>query len=234
MGNCVREASVETARLDNFVDGAFAFTVTLLVISGSSFPKDVPSLLRALDGVPAFACAFAQLAWFWHGHVRWRDSARLADKTSLLLSLLLVFFALIFVYPLHMVYASFFNSISGGHLSSNFVIKVDAAHTYSFRALFVVFGIAFACMSATLAALCRHGARATHLTVAERISLRVSATGWGYSASVGLLSAVLAVLLPAQGPYLSLAGFCYALHVFLGPVLRSQRRRLEKAQVALN
>lgn len=223
--------SLETARLDTFVDGAFAFAVTLLVISASSLPRDVPSLLRALDGVPAFACAFAQLAWFWHGHVRWRRTVRLADKTSLVLSLLLVFFALIFVYPLHMVYASFFNSVSGGRLSSDFVVG-SAAATRSFRALFVIFGVAFACMAATLAGLYRHGARATHLAAAERVAAQVSATGWTYSTLVGLLSAALALLLPGGGLWLSLSGFTYVLLGFLGPLLNARRRRLERADPA--
>lgn len=98
-----RSQRAEGARLDNFVDGAFAFAVTLLLISGATLPRDVAALEYALRGVPAFAACFAQLAWFWHAHVRWRDNVRLTDRSSLLLSLLLVFFALIFVFPLHLV-----------------------------------------------------------------------------------------------------------------------------------
>jgi len=79
----VRRERTESARLDNFVDGAFAFAVTLLVISGASLPKDIAALEHALRGIPAFAACFGQLAIFWHGHVRWRDSVRLADRTSL-------------------------------------------------------------------------------------------------------------------------------------------------------
>lgn len=100
-----RSDRAESARLDNFVDGAFAFAITLLVISGASLPRNVAALEHALRGIPAFAACFAQLAIFWHGHVRWRDTVQLADGTGLRLSLLLVFFALIFVFPLHLVYA---------------------------------------------------------------------------------------------------------------------------------
>jgi len=78
-----RRERTESARLDNFVDGTFAFAITLLVISGTSLPKDIATLEHALRGIPAFAACFAQLAIFWHGHVRWRDSVRLADRTSL-------------------------------------------------------------------------------------------------------------------------------------------------------
>ena len=53
-----------------------------------------------LGGVPAFAVCFFQIAFFWHGHVRWRKRCHSADSTGRWLSLLLVFFAMIFVYPL--------------------------------------------------------------------------------------------------------------------------------------
>jgi hypothetical protein len=55
-----RHEGFEAIRLDTFVDGAFAFTLTLLVTGGEE-----------------------------------------ADSEGLWLSLLLVFFALIFLYPLH-------------------------------------------------------------------------------------------------------------------------------------
>src|SRR6185312_11758971 len=60
----VRRERTESARLDNFVDGAFAFAITLLLISGATMPRDVAALEHALLGVPAFAVCFAQLAWF--------------------------------------------------------------------------------------------------------------------------------------------------------------------------
>ncbi|HET6726126.1 MAG TPA: TMEM175 family protein [Gammaproteobacteria bacterium] len=214
------------SRLDNFVDGAFAFAVTLLVINGSSVPRDIPSLLRALGGVPAFACCFAQLAWFWHGHVRWRTRAQVGDRPSLLLSLLLVFFALIFVYPLHMVYSACFYSLSGGVLSADFHAAAGAG--YGVKALFVVFGLAFACMAGTLAALLDHGARrAPGLSPLERVGIHVDAASWIYSAAVGLVSAAIALIVAPD--WIWLAGISYALLGFMSPVLKMRRSRLRKS-----
>ncbi len=222
-----RTSTTEAARLDSFVDGAFAFAITLLVISGSSVPRDIPALLHALGGVPAFACCFLQLALFWHGHVRWRDHVRLGDRASLLLSLLLVFFALIFVYPLHMVFASFFWGISGGVLSMDFAIRTDSL--VDFKALFVVYGLAYACMAGTLAALFGHAARrVTSLPRAQQIEVSVHMLRWVYAAGVGLLSMLLALLIPREGnpAWVMLPGFCYALLGTMGPVLSAWRRRL--------
>ena len=227
-GTEVRHERTESARLDNFVDGAFAFAITLLIISGGSLPHDVAALEHALRGIPAFAACFLQLALFWHGHVRWRDSVRLTDGASLRLSLLLVFFALIFVFPLHLVYSAFFNGISGGALSPDLVMGVRFAH--SMTALFVCYGLSYACMAGTLALLFRHGVRNAALERTDAISARVSTLMWMYCAVVGLLSAVIAVCLSPTGSAAIVglvAGFSYFLLCLTGPLARNYRRRLE-------
>ena len=63
---------IEAGRLAMFVDGAFAFTLTLLVIGGDVVPDSAGALLEMLGGIPAFAVCFWMIAFFWHGHVRWR------------------------------------------------------------------------------------------------------------------------------------------------------------------
>ncbi|MGB8716682.1 MAG: TMEM175 family protein, partial [Rhodanobacteraceae bacterium] len=183
----------EGERIDNFVDGAFAFVVTLLVINGATIPRDIPSLIHALGGVTAFAAAFAQLSLFWYGHVKWRDQVHLVDLRSMQLSLVLVFFALIFVYPLHMVFASFFYFISGGILTMDITISSVA----DLKVIFIIYGVTYACMAGTLAWLFMHGLRcAGHLTRAERIDTGVSAFLWGFKGFVGLVSACIAMVIP--------------------------------------
>ena len=219
-----RHERTESARLDNFVDGAFAFAITLLVISGANLPKNVTALEHALRGVPAFAACFAQLAWFWHAHVHWRDSVRLTDRRSLLLSLLLVFFALIFVFPLHLVYAGAFNAMSHGALSPGVAALTN--ESAGFMALYTCYGLSYACMAGTLAALFRHG---THVAVwmerSEAISVRVSTAIWTYVAAVGLLSAILTLSLPRNVE--GLAGLVFGLLAFIGVIAKRYRQRLE-------
>jgi hypothetical protein len=221
-----RRERTENARLDNFVDGAFAFAITLLVISGTSLPKDIATLERALRGIPAFAACFAQLAIFWHGHVRWRDSVRLPDRASLLLSLLLVLFALIFVFPLHLVYASFFSAITHGWLSPDFALtSVDLP---ALAALFTCYGLSYACMAGVLALLFRHGADYGEPTPADAVSLHVGMASWAYYAVIGLLSALIALLAFATGIkwLIAVAGFSYALLGFTGGIANRYRARI--------
>lgn len=225
-----KHARRQSGRLDNFVDGAFAFAITLLVISGASLPRTVAALVEALRGVPAFAVCFLQLALFWHGHVSWRETFGLTDRRSLLLSLLLVFFALIFVFPLHLVYASFFNGISGGMLSPDFIRSADGVSVRSLKVLFACYGLSYACMGGTLAMLFRHSVRAaTHLSPAEVIPVRVHALVWTYYAAIGLLSTLIALCARdgGSGWPIALAGFSYALLGFTGVLTSRYRHRLE-------
>lgn len=222
-----RSDRTESARLDNFVDGTFAFAITLLIISGGGLPRSVDALEHALLGVPAFAVCFAQLAWFWHAHVRWRDTVRLTDRGSLLLSLLLVFFALIFVFPLHLVYSDFFNGISGGVLSPD-VSRLTGNTRMDVAALFVCYGLSYACMAGTLAMLYRHGARtATWLDRKGTGSARLRSMIFTYVAAVGLFSALLALVLPAQ--LTGLSGSAYFLLALIGPVAKYHRSHQKAA-----
>jgi uncharacterized membrane protein len=89
MGLTEQREGIETGRLDMFVDGAFAFTLTLLVIGGDRVPNSAAALLHVLGGIPAFAVCFSLIACFRHGHVRRRRRCPRADGTGLWLSLLL-------------------------------------------------------------------------------------------------------------------------------------------------
>lgn len=187
---------VEAGRLDMFVDGAFAFTLTLLVIGGDAVPDSADKLLRMLGGVPAFAVCFSLIAYFWHGHVRWRRRCPEADRGGLWLSLMLVFFALIFVYPLHMLFASLFNGLGGDAFPSEF--KLDSPR--QIRALFVCYGVAFACMAGTLALLFRHAARGAQARGGSPLPARLDMLEWSVPTALGVLSALLALLLPLSAP----------------------------------
>ena len=57
----------EVSRLEAFSDAAFAFALTLLVVS-LDVPKSYDELMRTMRGFPSFACCFALLVWIWHEH----------------------------------------------------------------------------------------------------------------------------------------------------------------------
>ena len=109
------------ARLDNFVDAAFAFAVTLLLISGDP-PASVDGLMAALGRAPAFAAGFALIGMFWLAH---RDYSHFAAKRggwSTFLSLSIVFVVLLYVLPLRVLADSSLYWISGRRIGAAVVI----------------------------------------------------------------------------------------------------------------
>lgn len=71
LDNDFRMRGLETTRMDTFDDAAFAFAVTMLVISIGNVPDNYKELIEALKGTPAFAMSFAAIIIFWLGHRRW-------------------------------------------------------------------------------------------------------------------------------------------------------------------
>ena len=185
----------QTTRLETFVDAAFAFALTMLVISVDAIPDSMDQLVDALKRIPAFAASFAIVLNFWHGHYRWSRRYGVEDAGSVVLSLLLVFIVLVFLYPLRLMMAGAFSSVSGGWLPSEIQITTIG----DIRLLTVVYGVAFALLSATLVAL---NARVRRMPVDPPLSAEdravavVEVQAWGILAGLGLTSATLALVLP--------------------------------------
>lgn len=201
----VRLRGTDTSRLDTFVDAAFAFAVTLLVISVDEVPGSYGEFMRALAQVPAFLACFVLLMLFWWGHHSWSRRFGLHDALSTMLSLALVSLVLIYVYPLRLIFGAFFASASGGALPSGLSLTLE-----QLADMFIVFGIGFSAMSGILMALylradaCRERLR---LDARERYYARSEALTWGVLTATGIVSTFTALLLPARlGP---LAGFVY-------------------------
>jgi uncharacterized membrane protein len=220
----------QTTRLETFVDAAFAFALTMLVISVDSIPRSFEELIEALRGVPAFAASFAITVMFWHGHYRWSRRYGVEDTGSVVLSLLLVFLVLVFLYPLRLMASGMFHWFSGGWLPSE--IRIESMGELQF--LFVLYGVAFMLMSLVLLALNARVRRMDlepPLSAEHRALARVEIEAWGIQAACGMLSATLALLLPAR--LVILAVWVYAsLGVVMPLMSRRWQRLVDRASAA--
>lgn len=222
-----RAGLIEAHRLDGFFDAAFAFAVSVLAIAGTEVPRDFHDMLAALSRIPAFACSFATLLVFWYRHVRWRERCRVHDTRSVQISLMLVFFALIFVYPLNMVFSAMFNAFyygfTGKLLPGSLVI--EQAHDMSL--LYLCYGSAYACMAGCLALLYRHSLRHMHDASREEvIEARESFYVQVGSAGVGLLSVLVAMVAPNNGWWNAIPGLVYFLLTFVYSLTGRWSRRM--------
>jgi len=224
-----RIRGAQPTRLDAFVDAAFAFAVTLLVVSIGHIPESAEELGHAMLGVPAFAASFLLLARLWMSHRNWSRRYGIEDRTSLRLSLALVFVVLVYVYPLRMVAQLLLYAASSGRLAE----QAPAVHTLGdLRVVYSTFALGFGVVGAIFALLYRHAiaqAASIGLSMAERIRTRRSVERYLIFVGVALLSLALAFLQPVQWAnsqwYVAAPGLVYALIVPLGRWAAWRERR---------
>jgi uncharacterized membrane protein len=222
--NGFRQRGMEMTRLETFTDAAFAFAVTLLVIGGSdSVPTNFDEMRLALNQVPAFAASFANVMLFWYAHHVWSRRFGLDDTPSILLSLLLIFVMLIYVYPLKAIYSGAIEFFSNGYFSSYF----DMNSMADLRDLFVIFGVGFAVLSGIIVLLNMHAYKlrdALSLSELERFDLHTEKTHWHINVIVAVISTLMAILLPDR--LVVLAGLFYGVFGIVMPWHGIKRGRL--------
>ncbi len=222
----------ENTRIEAFTDAAFAFAVTLLMIGGGHVPVNIAELIDAVKGVPGYAASFALLCLFWHAHYIWYRRYGVEDGRSVVLSLVLVFLVLIYVYPLRMMFTAAFMSVGGRAAPGAFVPQAWS----DMQAMFVIFGVAYASMSGVLLLFYLHARKLgadLGLDAGEIEITRAGILRWSINAGVGLASGLLALAIPPYSPGIAftLPGLTYWVLVLSGPLLR-RRLRLRLAALA--
>jgi len=224
--NGFRQRGIEMTRLETFVDAAFAFAVTLLVVGGGdSVPSNSEELRLALNQVPAFAASFANIMLFWYAHHKWSRQFGLDDMKSVLISLALIFVVLIYVYPLKATYSGAISFFSNGYFEPFFEVNSFE----ELRSLFLVFGTGYAALSSTIVLLYLHA-----LSIADQLSLNElerfdSATEYVYwiiNAVVAIISVVLSVTLPDR--FIVISGVFYSVFGVVLPWYGIRRGRLRR------
>ena len=224
--NGFRLRGEQVTRLETFVDAAFAFAVTLLVVSFQAMPHTFAELYDALRRLPAFLAGFAILAMFWHAHNRFSRRTGLEDGAATLLSLALVAATLFYVYPLRMVMSSAMHFFTGGWAPS----ELEVSSFREFQLIWVLYGIGFAALASITGALhwqALRSADALRLDAAERLTLKGELGNQAVLVAVSLLSMTIALHLPPRdGLVQALPGFCYCLlGVLLPPIsIRNARQ----------
>ncbi|MEM6809795.1 MAG: TMEM175 family protein [Pseudomonadota bacterium] len=198
----------DTTRLEGFIDAAFAFALTLLVISFDAVPTNYDELITALKAVPAFLFGFLILGMFWIAHRNWSIRYGLDTTFSILVSLALVFILLVYVYPLRAMATMAVKGMTNGWVPSEFSVQT----AQQARGLFVIYGVGYVASNLCVVLLYWHATRQAaqiHLTAEERFITWGDVVAWSMVGSVGLVSIVLALTVPPN--LIPVAGWCYGL-----------------------
>ena len=211
----------EGHRLDAFVDPAFAFAVSLLIIAGGEPLASFTDLTRALMRIPAFLGGFALLIMFWLAHRTWSALGPRRDGRATVLSLAIVFAVLVFVFPLRLLIETAAHFVSGGRLPGAGLITSFGELGWTY----LIYGLGFSILSVLFALLFRQ-AQAT-IDPEDDVALRAASEWsrtWGLAAATGVLSGLVA-LTPAVRAAPWLPGVTYWLIPAGIAVLRRIDRR---------
>lgn len=219
------------SRLETFVDAAFAFAVTLMVISVGEMPHTAEQLLQALHRTPTFAVCFLIMMIFWDSHNQWSRRYGLETPRTTMLSLALVLVVLIWVYPQRMVMSSALSFMTGGWVPSD----VDLKSFSELQDCFLVYGLGFGALSLILMELDREALKKADelsLDVLERLETKRELGAHAVLFWVACLSVALTfVARYMEHPLLAaIPGFTYGL---IGPALRFHHARFHKLRKAL-
>lgn len=228
----VRQRGEQVTRLETFVDAAFAFAMTLLVVSFDAMPDSFAELYDALRRLPAFLAGFAILAMFWQAHHRFSRRFGLEDTTIVFASMLLVAATLFYVYPLRMVMSAAMGFFTGGWAPSEFKVQ----DFLEFRLIFVIYGVGFAILAAIIAWMNLHALRkagALQLDAAERLAARSEVTLNVVLITCATASVAVALLIPPHiGWMQALPGAIYGLLGIAMPILGIRHGRRIQALAA--
>src|SRR5437588_6261539 len=174
-----RLRGMEMTRLETFIDAAFAFAISMLVIAAQQIPENIQTLLAAFKNVPTFVCSIAVLGIFWRGHWLWSRRYGLEDGASIMISWAMIVNILIFVYPLKAGFGEMWYLLSSGQVGQPFSLHTTEAQA---RTIFAIYALGLIAISAEILPLNLRAWQLREplgLNARERLMTRGDLTGWG-------------------------------------------------------
>lgn len=182
-------------RIETFVAAAFAFAVTMLVISVGTIPETMQEFVEATKQIPSFTASCAIIVWIWHTHADWCRRYGLEDGMTIFLSASLMILVLTYIYPLRLMMQALFESMSNGYLP----MEMEFNHFWEIRFMFAFYAVGFLLLCFNFIALYLYAISKREQLELDTVELFDSYSEiylWLASASVGLTSLILALSLP--------------------------------------
>ena len=202
-----------TSRLETFVDAAFAFAFTMLVISIDQIPQSPGELIQLSKDIPSFVLSALPIGSVWIAHSSWSRIFGLQDKLSVFLSLFLVVLVLVFVYPMKLIAqitVEYFSVIFDWNFLSTGLFESESWSSELVWVIFLYVAIGLILLSVILIAFYQNT-----LNFGEEISITEEEIKhcitftliWGLVAGTAVLSMLIASLVSPEN--IQLAGYIY-------------------------
>src|SRR5256886_9930618 len=134
-------------RLETFIDAAFAFAISMLVIAAQQIPDNIQTLLGAFKNVPTFVCSIAVLGIFWRGHWLWSRRYGLEDGVLVLIWWGMFVTILFFFYPLKAIFGAMWYLLSSWLVGQPFSLHTTESQA---RTIFAIYGLGLIAISAEI------------------------------------------------------------------------------------
>lgn len=196
-------------RIETFVDAAFAFSFTMLVISIDQIPRSPAELLELSKDIPAFIISAIIIGSIWVAHTKWSRTFGLQDGVTVFLSISLVVLVLIFVYPIKLMIQASVIYMTGDVMNTGFFD--DSGWTErGLVSLFVYFSVGLLALSAIIVSLYWNALRHKDELVLSDYELfycKYSCVLWAVVGTTAVLSCLIALTVSASN--VPFSGFIY-------------------------
>ncbi len=143
-----RWRGAETSRLEALFDVVLAMALTLTVIS-LEIPQTFDDLMASFAKLPSFAVCFVILLMCWYYHFQFHRRYGIENFPLVIMSGLLLFIILVYVYPLKFLYSVLFAPANAAGLNPAQGQTLIVLYSAGFAAIFAMFAVmnlyAFAC-----------------------------------------------------------------------------------------
>ena len=236
-GRIIRGDSM--TRIETFVDAAFAFAFTMLVISIDEIPTSPPELFELSKDIPAFVMSALSIGAVWLSHSSWSRTFGLQDRLTVNLSLGLVILMLVFVYPIKLMMQSTVIFISANLLGfttfDTGLFENQGWEDGAVAGLFIYVAIGLVALGLIIVAFYQNAlryARELRMTQFERRYCYEMTIAWSMVVLTALLSLLIALL--ADIDRVSLSGFIYLTLVASIPAAQYVHSKVSKASAQLD
>lgn len=204
-------------RVETFSDAVFALAITLVALSGA-IPDTFEAFKESFREIIPFLICVVLITVIWYQHYTFFLRYGLQDRSTIVINTGLLFFVLIYVYPLKFLSRVIFEGMSytffKSATASSFLNQFQPSNM---SLLFIFYGLGAACLFMTISWLYRHAYNKRvelELSDYEIYSTKVSLITNLLLGSIPFLSAVIAAIRPFGSPAVdfSIAGFIYFLY----------------------
>jgi hypothetical protein len=153
----------------------------------------------------------------------WSRRYGLEDGVSIFISWAMIVTILILIYPLKAIFGAMWYLLSNGQVGQPFSLHTTESQA---RTIFAIYGLGLVAISTEILLLNLRAwqlREPLRLNARERLVTRGELTGWSIPVSVGIISFVLALILPRE--QIAWSGWVYFSMIILVPVHAAYHRR---------